>query len=233
MHSVWHILQQHRFAILLTCLLALLALPPILIGLGRHAPALDLVMSLAVLAAIVSLGFEPYQRLFALVLGLPTLVLSLGGHTLPGQMGGWAITLAQFAAISFLFGAAGLIVRSLFSSAGLSFDSILGAVCGYLFVGLGWAVGYTLLESFEDGSFVFNQAPGSATQPGSLPNLLIYFSFVTLTTVGYGDVLPVTPVARTLAWMEAVMGQFYLAVIVAGLVSLFVSAKPAPAAREP
>ena len=47
---------------------------------------------------------------------------------------------------------------------------------------------------------------------------LSYYSFITLATVGYGDVTPITPLARTLAWMEAVTGQFYLAVLVAGLV---------------
>jgi hypothetical protein len=48
--------------------------------------------------------------------------------------------------------------------------------------------------------------------------VLTYYSFVTLTTVGYGDISPVSPATRTLAWVEAVTGQFYLAVIVAGLV---------------
>jgi len=50
--------------------------------------------------------------------------------------------------------------------------------------------------------------------------VLTYYSFVTLTTVGYGDISPVSPATRTLAWMEAITGQFYLAVIVAGLVSV-------------
>ena len=59
---------------------------------------------------------------------------------------------------------------------------------------------------------------GEVARP--LPNVLTYFSFVTLTTVGYGDISPVSPAARTLAWTEAVTGQFYLAVIVAGLVSV-------------
>ena len=53
-----------------------------------------------------------------------------------------------------------------------------------------------------------------------LPHVLTYYSFVTLTTVGYGDVSPVSAAARTLAWVEALTGQFYLAVIVAGLVSV-------------
>jgi Ion channel len=56
-----------------------------------------------------------------------------------------------------------------------------------------------------------------------LPNVLTYYSFVTLTTVGYGDVTPISATTRTLAWIEAMSGQFYLAVIVAGLVSLIVA----------
>ena len=52
---------------------------------------------------------------------------------------------------------------------------------------------------------------------------MTYYSFVTLTTVGYGDISPVSPATRTLAWVEAITGQFYLAVIVAGLVSVMVA----------
>ena len=53
--------------------------------------------------------------------------------------------------------------------------------------------------------------------------MLTYYSFVTLTTVGYGDVTPISPVTRTFAWIEAITGQFYLAIIVAGLVSLLIT----------
>jgi voltage-gated potassium channel len=51
----------------------------------------------------------------------------------------------------------------------------------------------------------------------------MYYSFVTLTTVGYGDVTPISPTTRTFAWIEAITGQFYLAIIVAGLVSMLVA----------
>ena len=53
--------------------------------------------------------------------------------------------------------------------------------------------------------------------------MLTYYSFVTLTTVGYGDVTPISPMTRTFAWIEAITGQFYLAIIVAGLVSMLVA----------
>jgi DNA-binding transcriptional LysR family regulator len=64
---------------------------------------------------------------------------------------------------------------------------------------------------------------GVAKVARPLPHVLTYFSFVTLATVGYGDISPVSPATRTLACMEAITGQFYLAVIVAGLVSVLVA----------
>jgi hypothetical protein len=129
--------------------------------------------------------------------------------------------LAQLCEITFFLGAACLIVRSFFQRDHVSFDSILGAVCGYLFLGLGWAVCYAIIENFHPGSFDAGESLAKLREgPALLPQLLIYFSFVTLTTVGYGDITPLSPPARTFAWMEAITGQFYLAVIVAALVTL-------------
>jgi uncharacterized membrane protein len=126
--------------------------------------------------------------------------------------------------VLFLFGAAALIVRSLFAARPLTFDSVLGAACGYLFLGLGWVVLYALVEGFRPGSFEVNPRLVTGGEPGRpLPHVLTYFSFITLTTVGYGDVTPVSPATRTLAWVEALTGQFFLAVIVAGLVSVLVA----------
>ena len=123
--------------------------------------------------------------------------------------------------VLFLSGASVLIVKSLFSAPTLKFDSILGAVCGYLFLGLAWAVLYSMIEGFRPGSFEISPKLVTGGEPARpLPHVLTYYSFVTLTTVGYGDISPVSPATRTLAWMEAVTGQFYLAVIVAGLVSV-------------
>jgi hypothetical protein len=145
----------------------------------------------------------------------------VGGHALPGEASAPVLLVGHLCEVLFLFGASVLIVKSLFGVPTLKFDSILGAVCGYLFVGLGWAVLYALIEGFRPGSFEISPklvTGGEVARP--LPHVLTYFSFVTLTTVGYGDISPVSPATRTLAWMEAVTGQFYLAVIVAGLVSV-------------
>jgi voltage-gated potassium channel len=197
----------------------LLAGPSVLLGLGHSTAWFDVILSLLMLAAILSLCFESHQRLFALLLGIPTIALSLVGITSSG-----ALFLPQICEVAFFLGAAVLVVKSLFVTNQQSFDSALGAVCGYLFLGLGWAVCYSLIESFRPGSFALGERVAEfGTHPHQLPQELIYYSFVTLTTMGYGDFRPISPPARTLAWMEAVAGQFYLAVIVTGLVSMIVA----------
>jgi hypothetical protein len=229
----WRLYSQHRFAMLLVILIGLLAGPSMLEILGRDARWYDLLMSLLMLAAILSLCFETYERLFALLLGIPTIAFVLLGHALTGAASSSFQLLAQVCEITFFLAAAAIIVRSLFSRNEVSFDSILGAVCGYLFLGLAWAVGYSIIEHFHPGSFKFGESVADfGDQTPLLPQLLVYYSFVTLSTVGYGDITPVSPPARTFAWMEAITGQFYVAVIVAGLVSLIVAKKPGSTAAN-
>jgi hypothetical protein len=213
--------SERRFGVLLVILVVLLAGPAVLLGFGLSAAWFDGLMALLLVAAIVSLCFERHQRLFALLLGVPTVLLSVGGHALPGEASAPVLFAGHLCEVLFLLGASVLIVKSLFGARALTFDSILGAVCGYLFLGLAWAVLYALIEGFRPGSFEISPRLVTDGEPARpLPHVLTYFSFVTLTTVGYGDISPVSPAARTLACMEAVTGQFYLAVIVAGLVSL-------------
>ena len=98
-------------------------------------------------------------------------------------------------------------------------NKIVGALCIYLLIGAIFALCFQLLEDFSPGSF-----SGLEGHEGhALSWRLIYFSFVTLTTLGYGDVLPLTLYAETLVTLEAVLGQFYLAVLVAGLISAYLS----------
>jgi voltage-gated potassium channel len=215
---------ERRFGVLLAVLAALLMLPPILLGFGVSAEWFDALLSLLVLAGILSLCFEPRQRLFSLLVGVPSVLFSIGGHAFSGETSKWVLFAGHLCQVLFLLGAAVLIVRSMFGSGTLTFDSIAGAVCGYLFLGLGWAVIYSMIESFRPGSFEAGESLISG-EDSTPRQVLTYFSFVTLTTVGYGDVLPVTPVTRTCAWIEAITGQFYLAVIVAGLVSMLVTSR--------
>src|SRR5687767_10700567 len=173
--------KQRRFSVLLVILLVLLAGPPILMGFGLAAVWFDGLMSVLMVAAIVSLCFEPQQRIFALLLGIPSILFSLGGHLLADAVAAWPLLLGHACEVLFLFGSASLIVRSLFTSQTLSFDSILGALCGYLFLGLGWAVMYSMIESLLPGSFAVGASLGPSGEGISPPSdVLTYYSFITL-----------------------------------------------------
>jgi len=98
-------------------------------------------------------------------------------------------------------------------------NSLIGAFCVYLVIGLIWALLYRLLHLY--GLTLFS---GNITQQEKeiLPDL-VYFSFVSLASLGYGDIVPVSGLSRTLAYLEALVGQFYLAVMVASLVGVYSS----------
>ena len=95
---------------------------------------------------------------------------------------------------------------------------LMGAVCIYLLLGLIWAILYDMFAIlWPEASFNGLKFEEDRLQFDSF----LYFSFVTLTTAGYGDITPVNPLIRTLAYLEMITGQFYMAVLVAGLVGLF------------
>jgi hypothetical protein len=104
-------------------------------------------------------------------------------------------------------------------------ERIFGALCAYIFIGLLFALVYAHMEHRQPGSFnASNEALLEAsTAEADLMPTFIYYSFVTLTTLGYGDITPVAEHARTLAWFEALLGQLYLAVMVAGFVAVHIS----------
>jgi hypothetical protein len=101
-----------------------------------------------------------------------------------------------------------------------SLDTIFAAVVAYLLIGLGFALLYTMLLVLDPEAF--NVADhGALGGHGVLSSLMLYFSFVTIATLGYGDITPQLPLPQILAGLEAVMGQFYIAIVIAWLVSRY------------
>jgi hypothetical protein len=126
--------------------------------------------------------------------------------------------IAASAAALFFLVLSGLIITRVFRSGGITIHRIYGALAVYLLLGILWGEFYILIYLFQPGSFYFNPS----TQFGEPPiSELIYFSFTTLTTVGFGDIVPVHPVARSMATLEALVGQLYPAVLLARLVTLY------------
>jgi hypothetical protein len=112
------------------------------------------------------------------------------------------------------------ILRYIFLRQDVSVDVIAGAIVAYLLMALMWSFLYGVLEIAHPGSFNFPAEPSP-----DLPALFRYFSLVTITTVGYGDITPVAAVARAFANLEAVVGQLYLVILVSWLVGMHVSMK--------
>jgi hypothetical protein len=96
---------------------------------------------------------------------------------------------------------------------------LCAAIAGYLLSGFAWSLAYSLLGRLDPSSFVFTLSPTSGQSMNGFGS--IYFSFITLSTVGYGDIAPVSDVARMLAMVEAMFGMFYVALLIARLVSLY------------
>ncbi len=115
---------------------------------------------------------------------------------------------------------------SVFGKGRITADRTAGAMAVYLLVGLLWALIYGVVSAADPNAFKGLQA-FSLAEPGAQQDF-IYFSFVTLTTLGYGDMSPVSNLAKTLAWFEAIFGQLFLAVTIARLVSLEISQREKP-----
>jgi len=107
-----------------------------------------------------------------------------------------------------------VILRQTFRPGPITSRRIQGSVAVYLLLGLLWAVAYEIVEVLSPGSF------SVSARQGATLSQLGYFSFTTLTTVGFGDILPISPAARSLVVLEALVGQLFPAILIARLVAL-------------
>ncbi len=107
------------------------------------------------------------------------------------------------------------VISSIVNDKEITFDSLFGAICSYLLIGFMWGLIYLLINTLDPAAF--SQPLISSTIHENL-KYAFYYSFTTLTTLGYGDILPKTDIARTASWVEAVVGQIYLVVWISELV---------------
>jgi voltage-gated potassium channel len=207
------------FATLLATLVAALFIPPFFEGEAFGVSRFRLIAIAILLAGVYAVSRR--RRAFWIGVGIAFATLASEGslHASPTP----ALIAANFALSMLFFGFLALVILySILAEARITLDTILGGICVYLLLGVLWSVAYSFLEYLEPGSFWVSGAPlsvGSAADEFRLEEL-IYFSFVTLTTVGYGDILARTNPARALAAAEAVTGSLYVAVFIARLVGL-------------
>jgi Ion channel len=118
-----------------------------------------------------------------------------------------------------------IVLLVMFRQGPVSWSRIQGGICAYLLIGMAWASAFALVEQIRPGSFRFISQPENIDE---LSSKLIYFSFATLTTVGFGDVLAIAPFARSLAIAEAIVGQLFPAILIGALVAMAMRPRAKP-----
>jgi voltage-gated potassium channel Kch len=176
---------------------------------------------LLLLAVVYTASEKRWQFVAALGLALPALATQL--HEAFIDQRGLFLFRASMNA-SLLFYAAVLVSIDLAKQRRVSMDTILGGINVYLLVAIGFMFLHGIAEISNPDSYQL-QGESLTDVLGEMPGIraagtLMYFSMVTITTLGYGDIVPVAPVARMLCGVEAVAGQLYVAIFIARLVAL-------------
>jgi len=166
---------------------------------------------LPLLAGLLALSSLAAQAIEVTSIGIPTTILAL------------AAALSALVFFALLIGAIG---ADLMGSDEITLDRVTGAGCIYFLLGMLWATAYVALDTAWPGSFGFDTPPAD---PHMLRTELIYYSYVTLTTIGYGDIVPLTPFTRSLSSLEGVIGQLYLTITVARFVGMYLAGRRAQA----
>jgi hypothetical protein len=125
-----------------------------------------------------------------------------------------AVACALLFTVALILFAASCVLRYVLKATVITRDQIYAGICMYVMLGFAFGAVYYLIDILDPKSFVAN-----TRAPGDNPDL-VYFSFVTLATLGYGDITPQSNVARALAILESMTGMVYIAVFMARLVSM-------------
>jgi hypothetical protein len=215
-YSLWYIYRHWRYAILFYSLLLTLAVAPLHRALGLPTSLLDLCLAINLLAAVVPTG--GWKTRWVLLLFLLVAFVGRSGTIWLDLAALEPMALALWTLVALLAAASAL--RFALGARVVDRERLYAGLSAYLLSGIFFGVFYWVLERTWPGSLAI---PGEDVQSNFSLVLAIYYSFVTLTTLGYGDIVPRSEVARGLAIMEALVGQLYLAVMIARLVSLYVS----------
>lgn len=180
-----------------------------------------MLLTLVMVSAVVAVGGQRKFLIAALVLLVPALAGKWLNHFRPDLLHP-AIFLA--ASVVFFAFVIARLLAFIVRAPRVDANVLCAGVAGFLLLGLLWVPAYAAVARLNPHAFTLPAAPGA---PATLDGFsAFYFSFITLCTVGYGDIAPVSKVARMLAVTEAITGLFYMAVLISRLVSLHSSAQP-------
>ena len=209
-------LFKHRFRLLLATLLSFVIGGPFVDEILQYEVIPDIFISIIFISGIYAISREKKHIYIAMSLMVPMFT----GVWLSHIFQSFKIYVAgEIIGAIFIGYLISLLTKFIFNQKEVTKDVIYAALIIYLLMAILWSFAYLVLDYFYPASFSFPEA--------SSPSVYryLYFSFVTITTLGYGDVAPLTQKASSLVVLEAVTGQMYLVVVVAWLVGMHVSRK--------
>ena len=205
-------LRRPTFPAVLGLLVAVIVVVPLVEGLAQLPIGVMLGLAgliIPILAVAAASDRRGHRRV---AFALAALSVLANGATLPDR--GVPLWAGSGAALIFLAYTTYLVLRAVVGSAQVTPEIVAGALASYVMIGLTWAIAFGVVETHWPGSIHF---AGDNAEPRFSD--LLYFSYVSLLTIGYGDILPVSPAARTLVVLEGLLGMAFTTVLLAVLVA--------------
>lgn len=206
-----------HYNLLLTCLLVLFTFRPYEKG-DFYLGIWKLVLTGAILAAIFNCKHSFKIKIAETCIAIPT-VLLCWWDLYSNQP--WSLISTSILSVLFSFLCTISIISDVMMKAKVTFETLRGVICAYFLVAIGFAYLFWFLEYMTPGSFLSRGQTYAILNYAHTISEMLYFSFVTLLTIGYGDIIPVNDIAQTAVVFEGMIGQFYVAILVARLVSLY------------
>ena len=227
-------MRQHKYLLLLAATVCVLIVEASARRSFLGPFASDLLIAALALGVFLVVFHRRWTRIAAFLAASASIVFSFSRYLpIPPEYSSIQTVAHHLLMAAFLGIAVAVILDNIFAARTISGDEVLGTVCGYLLAAAAWANAYVVIaflvpEAFSVGTSL-KDFPGEHGQTA----LFNYFSVVTLTTMGYGDITPTRPPATALAMLEAIFGQFYIAIVVAQLVGLRLAHAMAPSDPAP
>lgn len=216
-----HLIKEPKygFELLVGLLVATLIIPSYIEADTTRSVVTSLLLSFTLISSLYLVVYQPHELYIGIGLMVPCLLNLWWNPPFPepwDQAIGYTLYIAFTAYILWHIG------RYLVETDQISLDMVLASVCVYFLLGLLWAFIYLMIELLSPGAFYYPETPGNVLDYNET---FIYFSYVTLTTLGYGEMTPVSQVARSWSVMESMVGQLYLTIVIARLVGLGITSR--------
>ena len=185
-------------------------------------------VSLVMIFAVLAVGGQRRTLIIGVVLVVPALAGKWINHVRPDLLHPVVFLVAYVIFFGFVVAQ---LLRFIVRAPSVDANVLCTGVAGFLMLGLMWALAYLTVARLDTGAFNLPGGPGAG---GTMDGFTaFFFSFVTLCTVGYGDITPVSKVARMLAVTEAIAGLFYMGVLISRLVSMYSTSRPVVQTDDP